>query len=243
MKARDIHDMSLEDQKSYGSLPFYPRFWPERLSCQFSYYGKKAQGIFVCDMSDLFGIGIPERWTEQVMQLIGAYPQHRFYLLTKQPQNLIKFAPFPDNCFVGVSVTDMPMLNTAINTLPFIKAKVKYLSFEPLLSWECPNPELSFVFEDSGIKWVIIGALTSKSYSKLAATYPDNVDRIMKWGKSWTLQPKIEWVREIVSACDKASIPVFLKDSLKPLFVQCRQVPNIDWWGNCFGLRQEMPID
>ena len=29
--------------------------------------------------------------------------------------------------------------------------------------------------------------------------------------------PKIEWVREIVEACDKARIPVFLKDNLKPL--------------------------
>jgi len=28
---------------------------------------------------------------------------------------------------------------------------------------------------------------------------------------------KIEWVEEIVRACDKAGIPVFLKENLKPL--------------------------
>ena len=29
--------------------------------------------------------------------------------------------------------------------------------------------------------------------------------------------PKIEWVAEIVAACDKAGIQVFLKDNLEPL--------------------------
>ena len=45
--------------------------------------------------------------------------------------------------------------------------------------------------------------------------YPDLT--LMPYGKKWTAQPKIEWVQEIVQACDKAGIPVFLKENLKPL--------------------------
>ena len=48
--------------------------------------------------------------------------------------------------------------------------------------------------EEAGISWVILGSQTKP-----------------------TVMPKIEWVREIVEAADKAGIPVFLKDNLKPL--------------------------
>jgi protein gp37 len=78
--------------------PFYLRFWPDRLAelqrgmDDFDYerYVRQVgKGIFVCDMSDLFGIGIPEDWTKQVLDTIAddANTIHRFYLLTKQPQS------------------------------------------------------------------------------------------------------------------------------------------------------------
>ena len=178
-------------QKCFND-PFYPRFWPERLADQFSYYGKKAQGIFVCDMSDLFGIGIPKQWTEQVMRLIGAYPQHRFYLLTKQPQNLVKFSPFPDNCYVGVTITSCL---DGLYPMEGVTAKIKYISFEPLLYWSVGNPNfITRLLQDAGISWVIIGAQTKPS-----------------------VMPRIEWVEEIVRACDKAGVAVFLKDNLSQL--------------------------
>jgi len=199
--------------------PFYPRFWEDRLT-QVS-PDQKPRGIFTCDMSDLFGIGIPEYWTQSVLWHIDNCPQHRFYLLTKQPQNLIKFSPFPDNCWVGVTATNKPMYNRAIEELGKAEATVKYLSFEPLLgnvAW-CEQEGLYEDLRETGINWVIIGAQT-KPYKP----------------------PKIEWVKEILEACDKAGIPVFLKDSLKPLFKPLMRVPNMAWWGNVFGLRQEIPV-
>ena len=63
---------------------------------------------------------------------------------------------------------------------------------------------LSNKLTEAGISWVIIGAQTKP-----------------------TVYPRIEWVQEIVEACDKAGIPVFQKDNLKPLL------------GN--NLRQELP--
>jgi protein gp37 len=124
------------------SAPFYPRFWEERLTepCgvlkdELNYDPRsiKPKGIFVCDMSDLFGVGIPESWTRQVMDIIKACPWHRFYLLTKQPQNLIKWSPFPENVYIGVTATNQRQYDDALKYLKEVKAKVKFLSFEPLL--------------------------------------------------------------------------------------------------------------
>ena len=175
--------------KAYAD-PFYPRFWEGRLyDGRDELCGGKPKGVFVCDMSDLFGIGVPEDWTRRVLDVIESRSQHRFYLLTKQPQNLQKFSPFPDNCWVGVSATDYTMANQARYYLSLIKAKVKYLSIEPFL--EPFVDRVGSPFQPEYIDWVIIGSQT-KPYKP----------------------PKIEWVQEIVQACDKAGIPVFLKKNI-----------------------------
>ncbi len=180
--------------------PFYPRFWEDRLDDfddflaldDYLYDYKvrrfKAKGIFTCDMSDLFGIGVPEEWTRKVLRLIEQVEIHRFYLLTKQPQNLIKFSPFPDNCWVGVTATNQIMWNEALRYLTDIKATVKYMSIEPYL--ERIVPEYTLMLK-SGIKQVIIGAQTKPR--KL---------------------PDIQWIAEILRACDQTKVPVFLKHNL-----------------------------
>ncbi len=208
--------------------PFVPRFWPERLA-QLDYLPgpdtePKGKGIFVCDMSDLFGVGVPEGWTRMVLDVIKlpSHTQDRFYLLTKQPQELHKYSPFPDNCYVGVSATDYnSFYRGAIHYLPKIKAKVKYISFEPLLEGMGKHIGgwLTACLIDADINWVIIGAQTKP-----------------------TVMPKIEWVREIVEACDKASIPVFLKDSLKPL-LEPHGTESHFFNYTMNTLRQEMPIE
>ena len=169
--------------------PFYPRFWEDRLE---QYLGSRPTGIFVCDMSDLFGVGIPEEWTRRVLNKFQAinYDDHRFYLLTKQPQNLIKFSPFPDNCWVGVTVADDEMIIRALDHLKGIEAKVKYLSIEPFLG-QINTFWLDVYLRNSGINQVIIGAQTKPNK-----------------------QPESAWVREIIEACDKAGIPVFIKQNM-----------------------------
>jgi len=205
--------------------PFYPRFWESRIEeliTRNDYLDgdlprpTKRKGIFVCDMSDLFGIGIPEEWTRRVLDTIDWNKGYdRFYLLTKQPQNLIKFSPFPDNCWVGVTATDNVMFHRARHSLEMIQAGLLYVSLEPLLE----RIKIDWTVFLGGIKWVIIGACTGRSPEllKLRERYPSLT--LMPYGHQWTLQPRIEWVEEITRACAKAGIPVFLKDNLKPLLL------------------------
>ena len=190
--------------------PFYPRFWPERLTQPLE--RRWCSGIFVCDMGELFGDWVPSEWQEHVFRIIRECPQHRFYLLTKQPQNLAKFSPFPANCWVGVTMTKPDPL--ALECLDEVEATVRYLSLEPMLArW----PEISF--EEIPADWVIIGAQT-KPYKP----------------------PRIEWVKEIIEAADRAGVKVFLKDNLASSNgVPAELITAGGWDTETHWLRQEMP--
>lgn len=227
--------------------PFYPRWWPERLE-QIRKH-KKPIGIFLDDMSDWMGDYWWKNWTEAELQVMRDCPRHRFYTLTKQPQNLRKFSPFPENCWVGVTATNPSMFAEACYRLGHIQAKVKFISFEPLLGFQ-PLPEvltwsrwINDWLREGSIQQLIIGACTGtlNTLKPMVLKYPDL--SIVPYGKIWTLQPKIEWVQEIVAAADKAGIAVFLKNNLDPLLGQDPTYKK--WQGqdseghDLYGLRQE----
>jgi len=163
---------------------------------------KKPAGIFLGSTFELFWDNLERSWQDSIFHTIRNCPQHRFYLLTKQPQNLIKWSPFPENCWVGVTATNQKAHNEAVVALANTEASIKFISHEPLLG------HISLHSPEDAYDWDIIGSQT-KPYRS----------------------PAIEDVKEIVRACDKASISVFLKNNLRPLL------------GQYFGyeLRQEMP--
>jgi len=193
------------------------RFYPSELEAISK--RKKPAGIFVGSTIELFHDKTIQ-YMPEIMDIIRDCPQHRFYLLTKQPQNLSKFSPFPDNVYLGVSATNQHQFDEAVKYLKEVEAKVKYISFEPLLNWwdTATSDMVAKSLKVAGVNWVIIGAQT-KPYKP----------------------PKIEWVQEIVQACDKAKIPVFLKDNLRPLLNQHR-VWEWEWAiSPNRKLRQEVP--
>lgn len=232
--------LELRDIAFYGKDPFYPRFWEEKLNQP--YQRKKPMGIFLDDMSDWMLDCWPKAYTEAELQMMRDNPQHRIYTLTKQPQRLPEFSPFPENCWVGVTACNEDMWTKALWELSKVQAPVKYISIEPFLK---RIPQYVGGIKNCGISWLIIGACTGtwsemdRLERKVAPLFPYT---LMQWGNKWTLQPKIEWIQEIVEAADKAGIPVFLKDNLKPLFEQVYgQDPHSYYYHN--GLRQEMPIE
>ena len=178
------------NHKEHCANPFYPRFWPERLK-EIPKRDTTSKGIFACNMCEFFGDWVPTNWQRQVLNVVKANPQHRFYFLTKQPWHVPNFSPFPDNCWIGVTVCDNWMATNAWKCY-FDKffAKVKFISFEPLLEDLGGFNEMIIPKAD----WVVIGSQT-KPYNP----------------------PKKEWVQTIIECADKAGKPVFLKDNLKPL--------------------------
>ncbi len=197
------------DHKQHLADPFYPRFWPDRLkelekAKPRTYKNRKTgtahqrktnpKGIFVCNMCELFGEWVPTQWQREIFRVIRANPQHRFYFLSKRSRNMPEWSPFPDNCWIGATVCDK---QTVFDVWWYyfggaIKAKLKFLSFEPLLEDVMEIPLVASFIPKAD--WVIIGSQTK----------PFN-------------PPKIEWVQKIVACADNAGVPVFLKDNLKSL--------------------------
>ena len=160
--------------------------------------------IFVGSTMELFGDWIKPEWLEYIFEYCRSAPKHIHIFLTKQPQNLIKWSPFPDNCWVGVSATNNYDIINSIGYLGMTKARVKFISIEPLLSWDTFTSEIALKYL-SLINWLIIGQRTPVSKKT---------------------EPKIGWIKEIVEAADKAGLPVFLKNNLKPLL---DYFPNAIW--------------
>jgi len=199
--------------------PFYPRFWEDRLNEPRHLGGGQfgmatiPKGIFTVDMGELFGEWIPREWQDKIFDVIRACPQHRFYLLTKQPQNLVKFLggnitntrkgyrkpePLPNNVWMGVTVTDRQSAYGARDFLKEVRAKVKFLSLEPLLG-KMDGDALGNIIPLAD--WIIIGG---QSGSK-------------------KFYPPEGWIQEIEQAADNAGIPVFEKNNLRQWTKQSRQ--------------------
>jgi len=159
--------------------------------------------IFVGSTIELFGDWIITAWMNCILDQVKLNSQHTFIFLTKKPQNLGKWSPFPPNTWVGVSATNQRMFEDGRYLLHPVQAKVKFLSIEPLLDWEPPKDMLAWHYNMSslvtrtGIGWLIIGAETGNRKGK----------------------PPLEqvqgWAREIIKAADEAGVPVFTKDNLK----------------------------
>ena len=231
--------------------PFYPRFWQDKLEqphgrwhTDYRPRRHKPRGVFVCDMGDLFGKDVPQGWTDKIMGVINSNRNDRFYLLTKQPQRLVEFSPFPPNCWVGATLTLAPDEYgkdhgidrfATLGCLKSIEAKVKYISFEPLLGalWAGHGYTPTWwaeALQEAGVKWLIMGACTGteNEMRALEDMYnlgwgPEQPSRVMPRNqyadRLYTFQPKLEWVREIAGIADRAGIPLFLKNNLYPIYL------------------------
>lgn len=130
---------------------FLPTFHPEILLDPFKL--KKLNMIFTCSMGDLFGKWVPDKCIMSVLSSIENNPHHIFQILTKSPENLMKWKRFfPSNLWLGVSVCRQEDIGR-IFFLSMIDPAVRFISFEPLLGPISVNLDR--------IDWIIIGAQTN----------------------------------------------------------------------------------
>jgi protein gp37 len=140
---------------------------------------KDSRIIFVNSMSDLFHKDIPLEFIQRVFKTMNECPQHIFQVLTKRAERLEELSSqlnWTDNIWLGVTVEN-ESVQYRINHLRKTKAKIKFLSLEPLLS---PLPNLNF----KKIDWVIVGGESGRKARKIEK----------------------EWVEDIRIQCEKASL-------------------------------------
>jgi protein gp37 len=161
---------------------FKVRIHPDQLNIPYTW--KSSKVVFVNSMSDLFHEEIPLDFIKQVFAVMNDNPNHVFQVLTKRAERLFqvhKELKWTHNIWMGVSVENEKVLNR-INFLRKTKARVKFLSCEPLIG---PLPKMNL----SKIDWVIVGG---ESGHKPRPMNPD-------------------WALDIQEQCEKADVRFFFK--------------------------------
>jgi len=157
---------------------------PEALNDPYNW--KKPKMIFVNSMSDLFHKDVPVEFIERVFQVIRENPHHVFQVLTKRSDILLYYdregwLDWPHNLWMGVTV-ESNLVTKRIAHLTSTKARVKFLSCEPLLT---SLPEMNL----SGIDWVIVGGESGRTPRPI----------------------KEEWVADIQHQCEQAGVAFYFK--------------------------------
>jgi len=185
-------------KRIYERFRLYPKERFSLLECAKPLHLRKPSKIFVCSTFELFHPIINDRQRDLIFRVIKKCPQHTFQILTKFPQNIDR--PMPDNVWLGVTV-DEPIQQIRMSTLKKAKAKIKFVSFEPILGRMnnifFPEDELHLGFRLKDLDWIIIGQLTQHGNKYI---------------------PQKIWIQEIVNKAKEFNIPIFLKNNLREIW-------------------------
>jgi len=161
---------------------------------------KEPKLIFTCSWSDWF-IEQADDWRDEAWKIIKNTPHHTYQILTKRPERIADNLPddwgdgYP-NVWLGVSVENADNM-WRVHQLSKIKAKVKFLSAEPLIGslyHEDDMKNISYCFMNKLVDWVILGGESGNENGKYQYRPCD-----------------ILWIESIVDDCLYFDIPVFVK--------------------------------
>jgi protein gp37 len=146
---------------------------------------KSGQKIFVNSWSDTFHKDISDETIYNWFQVFQEFPDKQFQILTKRPERAYSYFmgyEVPYNCWIGTSIGIKESLSR-MNYIKSINAKIRFISFEPLLE-DLGKLDLT------GISWVIIGGESDLTNPRL-------------------MNP--EWAENIVSQAHKQGVAVWFK--------------------------------
>jgi len=176
--AKRLQAMGLEDYSDGFKFKILPRRLEEPLRI------KKPTNFFVNSMSDLFHEEMLFEYLDAIFDIIKKTPQHTYQILTKRENRMYEYflsRNVPENVWLGVSVENAAN-KKRIDKLVRIKAKIRFISFEPLIG-AIGKTDLY------GIHWVIVGGESGHNARPL----------------------KKEWVEEIFQQCEEQKVAFFFK--------------------------------
>jgi len=147
--ARKLAEGKLKETKRYKH-GFLPMFWPEELSKSF----KSNDFVFVSDMGDLCGDWWNIEVIEEIFNIISAFPETNFLLLTKNPKRYLVqqlYRIIPRNCVLGCTIEsdqNFPSLSKApsqfdrifwmtelAKVMDIVKSHRLFIAIEPILDF------------------------------------------------------------------------------------------------------------
>jgi protein gp37 len=163
------------------------RLVPHKLTEPFHW--TKPQMVFVNSMSDLFHEEVPDEYIVQVAEVMVTANWHIYQVLTKRADRLrdmlqtkLRFAAKLEHIWWGTSVENKKSGIPRIQQLREGKAKMNFLSIEPLLE-DLGKLNLK------GMQWVIVGGESGNGARPM----------------------QVEWVTSIREQCKKQNVPFFFK--------------------------------
>ena len=175
-------------RRIYARFHYDPEIRLDEKELHAPYKLKKPARIFVGSTIEMFHEKIHGTWLMQIMEVVEQNPQHTFQFLYHftSPRGI-----FPTNCWLGLTATSYRDASKALLFSETYPEHTKFISFEPLLD----NPQIpKEVF--GRINWVIIGAETGNRKRKI--------------------EPREQWIWQLLEDADAWNLPVFMKDNLKP---------------------------
>lgn len=164
--ARRLQAMGVKGYENGFNLTLLPKRIDEPLR------RKRPTVFFVNSMSDLFHEEVPDFYINQVFEIIRDSPQHTFQILTKRAERMLAFfqsyGEAPPNAWLGVTVENRSHGLPRIDLLRRVKARIRFLSMEPLL-------------EDLGeidlrdIHWVIVGGESGPKARPMQPEWPSSI--------------------------------------------------------------------
>lgn len=146
------------------------------------------KNVFLVSMGDMFGEWVPQKWIDDIFDVVKQNPQWNFLVLTKNPKRLVGME-FSDNIWIGTTVDVQARVENAEKYFREIKAKVRFVSCEPLKE--------NLKFDDmSMFDWVIIGGQSETTSMS-------------------GFQPPWEWVESLINQARKSKCKIYIKPNLK----------------------------
>jgi protein gp37 len=176
--AKRLKAMGVADYKDGFSFKILPHRLQEPLKI------KKPTKYFVNSMSDLFPEEMPFEYLDMIFDIIKITPHHIYQILTKRDDIMFRYLSekiLPENVWLGVTVESCEY-KFRIDILKKINARIRFISFEPLIG---NVGEMNL----SSIHWAIVGGESGKRARPM----------------------KIEWVEEIFEQCKKQNVTFFFK--------------------------------
>ncbi len=176
--AKRLKAMGVADYKDGFSFKILPHRLQEPLKI------KKPTKYFVNSMSDLFHEEMPFEYLDMIFDIIKKTPHHIYQILTKRDDIMFRYLSekiLPENVWLGVTVESCEY-KFRIDILKKINARIRFISFEPLIG---NVGEMNL----SSIHWAIVGGESGKRARPM----------------------KIEWVEEIFEQCKKQNVTFFFK--------------------------------
>lgn len=147
---------------------------------------EKRPRVFCASLADVFDNRAPVQWRTDLFDLIASTPELDWLLLTKRPENLAKMFPAGEwsNIWLGTTCEDQASADRRIPLLLETRARVHFLSCEPLLGEINFSPPALI-----DIDWVIVGGESGPGA------------RMMQ---EW-------WAEHIKAQCELAGVHFFMK--------------------------------